>query len=213
MQKIIFICALCGFVASSYCAIGSYDELVSATIQACNDPSRFLSPTYTNDLIAYRNGCTGACARCTADLSLAICLMYRMDNDENCVGSNSCYEWHQSLVTNILEATDIDTDSWIKHAAAVEFMYGLNYDSRFAESFVFSTNMLAQIDKHPSNMGKSNFWDGIVRMQNCRGMTPKMAFQVNAAIHLAEQKRHSEMGVYTNSLPAALCEQILDFLK
>ncbi len=212
MKRSILL-AVFGSILLSYGTISTYDELICKTIQACDEPSRFLIPAYTNNIITYRDSCTNLSARCAADLSLAICLMYRMDNDEDCIGNNAIYEWHQSLVTNILASTNIGVGCWIRYAAGVEFMHGLNHGRHFLEGFIHSTNMLAQIMANPPNMGSTNFWDGMTRLQDCQGITQQMAFQINAAIQLAEQNQHSEMVCYTNTLPTTVIEKLLDFLK
>ncbi len=212
-MKKCFLLSMCCSVILLYGSINNYEDLIHTTIQACNEPSEFLSSAYTNDVITYRNGCTGTYARCAADLSLAICLMYRMDNDEDCVGNNACYEWHQLLVTNILASADISAGCWIRYAAGVEFMHGLNHGGQFLEGFIHSTNMLAQIVANPPDMGNTNFWNGMVRLQGCQGITLPMAFKINAAIQLAEQNQFSEILHYTNSLPAVVIEKLSDFLK
>jgi hypothetical protein len=212
MKKSILL-LICLGVHWAQGTINNYEELIHATIQACNEPNRFLSSAYTNDVIAYRSCCTNAFTRCAADLSLAVCLMYRMDNDEDCVGDNACYDRHQALVTNILASADIGAASWLRYAAAVEFVHGLNFNRRFSEGFVHSTNMLAQIAVNSPEMGITNFWNGMARLQQCEGITLQMAFQINAAIQLAEQKRYSEMFCYTNELPAKVSKKLVEVLQ
>lgn len=213
VMKRVFLLVFFSGILCAHGTIISHNDLIDLTLQACVSPNIFLDHAYTNEVIGYRSTCTNAEMRCAADLSLAICLMYRMDNDGDCIGSDYCHEWHQSLVSNILATSELDSRSWIRYGAGVEYMCGLNYDSRFSEGYVVATNMLAQLATDPVNMEATNFWNGMMLLRGNEGLTPQMAFQLNAAMELAEQKRWSEVADYTNSLPVSAIETFLDYLE
>lgn len=81
-MKVLLLIVMFGFAAMSSSGIGTYDELVSATIQACNAPQILLTTSFTNEVKGYRASCADAQGQCAADLALAISLMHRMDHDE-----------------------------------------------------------------------------------------------------------------------------------
>ena len=191
-------------------AITDYNDLIHMTIETCKHPSRFLLANYTNDVMNYRCGCTNAQSRYAADLSLAICLMYRMENDESYIGNDTCQEWHQSLVSNILFSTELDRRSWIRYAAGTEYVIGLNHENHSLDGFVVSTNMLEQLLTEPADMGSTNFWDGMMCLYKSQGCAPQTGFQLNAALVLASQNRWSEVVAYTNSLPSFAIEIFLE---
>ena len=190
-------------------AITDYNDLIHMTIETCKHPSRFLLANYTNDVMSYRGGCTNAQSRGAADLSLALCLMYRMDHDSKCIGNDACYEWHQSLVSNVLFSAELDRRSWVRYAAGTEYVIGLNYNNHPLDGFVVSTNMLAQLAANPAEMGSTNFWDGMMCLYQSQGCSPQTGFQLNAALVLADQKRWTEVVSYTNSLPSFAIEIFL----
>ena len=185
----------------SFGEIGSYEELIRYTALACAEPRLLLSSAYTNDLENYRNACTNACERSAADLSLSISLMFRMDNDELSMASDECFALHQSLVSNVVYSTELDQGSWIRYAAAMEYVCGLNYGNHSQDGFAVSTNMLSMMLTYPVDMGHTNFWNEMSRLLKCPDMTLGTAFRLNAALALAEEERWSEVGQYTNSLP------------
>ena len=210
IMKWIFLLAVGGYALSALGTITDYNDLIHMTIEACKQPNQFLHANYTNDVMNYRCGCTNAQSRSAADLSLALCLMYRMDHDSKCVGNATCYEWHQSLVSNVLFSAELDQRSWVRYAAGAEYVMGLNYGNHPLEGFVVSTNMLAQLAVNPVDMGSTNFWDGMMCLYESQGCSPQTGFLLNAALVLAEQKRWEEVIPYTNSLPSFAIEIFLE---
>ena len=208
-MKMIWLSVITGFTLSSLGVIADYNDLIHMTIEACKQPNQFLQANYTNDVMNYRCGCTNAQSQCAADLSLALCLMYRMDHDSKCVGNDACYEWHQSLVSNVLFSAELDRRSWVRYAAGTEYVIGLNYNNHPLDGFVVSTNMLAQLAANPAEMGSTNFWDGMMCLYQSQGCSPQIGFQLNAALVLADQKRWTEVVSYTNSLPSFAIEIFL----
>lgn len=212
-MKKCFLLLLCCIVILSPGAINDYEELINTTLQACNAPVVLLNASYTNDVIGFRNGCMDAQGRCAADLSLAISLMRRMEWDEGCVGNDPCYQWHQSLVSNIIANVELPRGSWIMYAAGVEYVHGMNFGNHCSDGFTISTNMLMRLLVEPVDMGTTNFWNGMMLLQGCHGITIKEAFQLNAALEMAGQNRWTEVAVYTNSLPPLAIEKFLQGLE
>lgn len=200
-------------ISLAFADIGHYDELISATIKACDNPDILQSVAYTNDIANFRNACTNAEERCATDLALAISLMHRMDHDEDSVGAATCFERHQYLVSNILASAELAQGSWIRYAAALEYVCGFNYDNRSDKGFSLSTNMLANLAATPIDMGHTNYWDAMARLMKCSSLTLPMALKLNVAITLAEQNRWSEVGVYTNGMPHSAIEVFMDELR
>ena len=207
--------ALVSMLASSsaFGEISSYDELIRVTIQACDDKDMLLASSYTNDLSVFRNLCTNAEGRCATDLALALSLMHRMDHDEDCVGNASCFDWHQCLVSNILTSAELASDSWIRYAAALEYVCGFNYDNRSDKGFSLSTNMIAKLAATQIDMGHTNYWGAMARLMECPTLTLPAAFKLNAAAALAEQGRWSEVDFYTNGLPHSAIEIFMDEVR
>lgn len=191
----------------------SYETLINATIQACDEPAILLSDSFTNRIAVYKAACTNVQGRCAADLSLAISLMHRMDCDEKCVGNDDCYNLHQALVSNIFYSADLDYASWIRYAAAAEYMGGLNFDSCDDAAFSLSTNMIARTAVCPPEMGQTNFWNAMSRWMGCSNETFSTAYRLNAAIWLAEHGRQAEMGSYTNAMPTSAIKLLLDEIR
>ena len=209
MKKTLF------FVLSTWtCAllgeITSYNELIAATIDACNEPDILLAEAFTNDMVNYRNACTNVQGRCAVDLSLAISLMHRLDHDEECVGSQSQFARHQMLVSNVVHCTELEECSWIRYAAAVEYVQGLNLDNQQSAGFIFSTNMLAKIMISPPDMGQTNYWNSMSQWMKCPNEALATVFRMNAAIWLAEQNRMAEFETFTNSLPSSAIRKVFD---
>lgn len=212
-QYMLVAYTVCSMVALAHGVINNYNDLIGSTLQACSEPDIFLTVDYTNNVVRYRNNCTDKLMRSAANLALAISLMRRMDSDESCVSDNDCYELHQAIVSNIIADTELDPESWVKYAAGVEYVHGLNHGNRSFEGFVVSTNMLMQMESNPVYMGGTNFWNGMMLLQGCNGITPKMAFQLNAALDLAGRNRWTEVVAYTNALPQLLIEKFIDGLE
>ena len=208
--------AITVIVAWTYVSLGginTYNELISSTIQACDTPELLLTESFTNDVVGYRAVCTNVHEQCAADLTLAISLMHRVEHDEGCVGNNACFLRHQSLVSNIVYHTGLAAGVWIRYAAAVEYMSGLNYDNQQVTSFILSTNMLAKIEAQSPDMGVSNYWMSMSRWMKIPNETLPTVFRLNAAIWLAEHNRGEEVGAFTNSLPVSAINMFLDDIK
>ncbi len=148
-----------------------------------------------------------------ADLALAISLMHRMDEDEESCANDECSGRHQSLVSNVVYCTGLDDGSWIRYAAAVEYMAGLNYGNQQDAAFVLSTNMITRIGTYPPNMGSTNYWSSMSRWMRSPNETILTVFRVNAAIWLAEHNRIGEIVSLTNSLPASAINIFLEELE
>ena len=216
MKRISKLALIAVSILTSSSALGEiafYNELIQATIQACDNSDMLLTPSYTNDLSVFRNLCTNAEEWCATDLALAISLMHRMEHDEDSVGDATCFERHQCLVSNILASAELAQGSWIRYAAALEYVCGFNYDNRSDKGFSLSTNMLASLAATPIDMGLTNYWDAMSRLMKCSSLTLPMALKLNAAITLAEQNRWSEVGIYTNGMPHSAIEVFMDELR
>ena len=125
----------------------------------------------------------------------------------------TCFKRHQCLVSNILASAELAQGSWIRYAAALEYVCGFNYDNRSDKGFSLSTNMLANLAATPIDMGHTNYWDAMARLMKCSSLTLPMALKLNAAITLAEQNRWSEVGIYTNGMPHSAIEVFMDELR
>ena len=216
MKRISTWALIAVFMLISFSAFGEitcYNELIQAAIQACDNSEMLLTPSYTNDLSIFRNLCTNAEERCATDLALAISLMHRMDHDEDSVGDATCFERHQSLVSNILASAELAQRSWIRYEAALEYVCGFNYDNRSDKGFSLTTNMLANLTATPIDMGHTNYWDAMARLMKCSSLTLPMVLKLNAAITLAEQNRWSEVGFYTNGISHSAIEVFIDELR
>lgn len=178
-----------------------YNELIAKVSRSCENPRLLLTAAFTNEVMAYRAICTDVQGRCAADLALAVSLMQRMDSDEAAVASDACFSLHQSLVSNIVHSSGLDAGSWIRYAAAAEYMTGLNYGNRQDAAFILSTNMVSEIAQHPPNMGETNYWNAMSAWMRSPNETLETVFRLNAAVWLAERNRIDEMVPLTNSLP------------
>lgn len=190
-----------------------YDQLISATICACDSPDLLLLPAFTNDVQVYRIGCSNSVGRCAADLSTSISLMHRLDHDEECVGNDACFRRHQELVSNIVDCAGLEEGSWIRYAAAVEYMTGLNYNNQKERAYALSTNMIERIIVRPPEMESTNYWKSMSRWMGCSNETFLTVFRLNAAIWCAENGRNEEATELTNSLPVSAVEIFRDELK
>lgn len=83
------------------------------------------------------------------------------------------------------------SDSWIRYAAAVEYITGFNYGNQPNAAFVLCTNMIANIAIHPPNMGLTNYWNSMSNWMKSSHETIPTVFRLNAAIWLAEHDRQA----------------------
>lgn len=180
----------------------NYNELITKVIRACENPRILLTTAFTNEVMTYRAMCADEQGRCAADLALAISLMHRMEHEEACVASDSCFRSHQILVSNIVCCSSLDVGSWLRYAAAVEYLMGLNYGNQRDAVFQLSTNMVAKIARHPPDMGVTNYWNAMSIWMESPNETLSTVFRLNAAIWLSEHNREAEIVSLTNSLPA-----------
>lgn len=209
MKKMVLIVMLILAGASSS-GQDDYNEFISKVGWACRNPRLLLTTSFTNDVMAYRASCSNAQRQCAADLAFAISLMRRMDGDEACVANAECFRRHQSLVSNIVYRSDIDASSWIRYAAAIEYMTGLNYGNQHDVAFCLSTNMAAKIALRPPDMSVTNFWDSMSNLLESPNETLSTVFRLNAAVWLAEHNRIGEIASFTNSLPTSAINIFLD---
>lgn len=179
----------------------NYNELISSVIRACENPRLLLTAAFTNDVTAYRASCTNEEGRCAADLALALSLMQRMDQGESDGARDACFRLHQTLVSNVAFSSGLEIGSWIRYAAAVEYLTGLNCGGQRDAVFTLSTNMVAKIARHPPNMGETNYWNAMSNWMRSPNETLSTVFRLNAAIWLAERNRQEEIVPLTNSLP------------
>ena len=213
MRATVFAGVVLLGAARAFCAIDSYDELVGITMAACNRSEVFLLDSFTNDVACYRRVCTGAVERCTADLSMVVALAYRLDNDEGLVGSGVSRLLCVNTLTNVLSVADLPVDSWVWYASAFELASILNGDEKGAESFCVTTNALARLSQFPPNMMVTNFWNGLMALENCRGLSIQTALQLNAAVILADEGKWEDVVVYTNHLPAVAIKMFEDDMR
>ena len=198
------------------CLLGGqneYDNFISKVSQSCENPCLLLTASFTNDVAIFRTTCTNIQGRCAADLALAIALMQRMDCDGSCVANEECFKCHQNLVSNIVYCSGLEDDSWIRYAAAVEYITGFNYGNQPNAAFVLCTNMIANIAIHPPNMGLTNYWNSMSNWMKSSHETIPTVFRLNAAIWLAEHDRQAEVVSLTNSLPASAVGIFLEELN
>lgn len=190
-------------VGASVSLVGqdNYNDMIARASRSFENPRLLLTAAFTNEVMAYRAICTDVQGRCAADLALAVSLMQRMDSDEAAVASDACFSLHQSLVSNIVHSSGLDAGSWIRYAAAAEYMTGLNYGNRQDAAFILSTNMVSEIAQHPPNMGETNYWHAMSIWMRSPDETLETVFRLNAAVWLAERNRLDEMVPLTNSLP------------
>lgn len=179
----------------------NYNELISRVIRACENPRLLLTAAFTNDVTTYRATCVDEQGRCAADLALAISLMQRMDHDRAYVAGDVYFRQHQALVSNIVYCSGLEVGSWIRCAAAVEYLIGLNYGNQRDAVFILSTNMVAKMARHPPNMAVTNYWGAMSSWMRSPNETLLTVFRLNAAIWLAERNRLAEIAPLTNSLP------------
>lgn len=212
-MKALLLIVMFGFAALTSSGIGTYDELISATIQACNAPQTLLTTSFTNEVMGYRASCADAQGQCAADLALAISLMHRMDHDEACASDDAIFQEHQRLVSGVTQCVGLPAGSWIRYAAAAEYMTGLNDGNRQEDSFALSTNMVARIAVNPPDMGVTNFWAAMSNWMKSPNETMETVFRLNAAIWLAEHNRMAEIVSLTNSLPSSAIGIFLDEIK
>ncbi len=200
MGKMIVMAAMMLSVISSK-GLDNYNELISKVIRACENPRLLLTTAFTNEVMTYRAMCTDEQSQCAADLALAVSLMHRMEHDEACVARDECFRLHQVLVSNIVHSASLDVGSWLRYAAAVEYLTGLNYGNQRDAVFHLSTNMVARMARHPPNMGVTNYWNAMSIWMECPNETLSTVFCLNAAIWLSEHNRVEEIMPLTNSLP------------
>ncbi len=189
---------------SGYAAFNDYNDLVNATISACRMPEQFLNPGFTNSVIQFRIAHPGARDRRAADLSLAMAMSYRYDNDEDCMGDSEYENQCISLLTNIVNSTGLSANSWLRYAAAFEYAEFLNEMNKKDVGYSVSTNMLAQMRVAPPDMTVSNFWDDAMVMKGCRGVSIENAFKLNAALVLHDKGCFQELVALTNQLPLSV---------
>lgn len=212
-MKAFVLTMVFGCAAISSSAIGTYDELISATIQACNAPQILLTTSFTNEVMGYRASCADAQGQCAADLAMAISLMHRMDHDETCASDDAIFREHQRIVSGVTQCDGIPAGSWIRYAAAAEYITGLNEGNRQEDSYALSTNMVARIAANPPDMGVTNFWAAMSNWMKSPNETMETVFRLNAAIWLAEHNRTAEIVGLTNSLPSSAIGIFLDEMK
>lgn len=212
-MRIMVLIGMMGCLCISSMGMDTYSELISETIQACESPDILLSSAFTNNVMEYRFRSTNAHEQCAADLALAISLMHRMDHDEMCVSNEECFRYHQCLVSNVVYCAGLNAGSWIKYAAAAEYMTGLNFGCNEDASFVLATNMVAEIDRHPPDMGATNYWASMSSWMRSPNESLQTVFRLNAAIWLSERNRMEEVEAYTNSLPESAIGIFLEELQ
>lgn len=212
MRKMIYVLMVILASFSSE-AQDEYNEFISRVSMSCANPGLLLTAAFTNDVITYRATCTNSPGQYAADLALAISLMHRMDCDEACVANDEHFRRHQNLVSNIVYCSDLGVASWIRYAAAVEYMTGLNYGNQQDMAFSLSTNMVAKIVLYPPDMAVTNFWNSMTIWMKSPNETLATVFRSNAAIWLAEHNRTEEMVSFTNSLPASAINILQDELE
>lgn len=212
-MRVLFFFVAATWVFALPGEIATYNDLITATISACDDPEVLLVDAFTNEVARYGISCSNMQGKCAADLALAIALMHRMENDERSAGNRFAFEQHQNLVSNIVACAALGEGSWIRYAAAVEYIAGLNEDNHQDAGFALSTNMLTQIDSFPPDMGQTNYWGAMSRWMRCTNETLAVVFRMNAAIWLGDQNRMQEFGALTNSLPASAIGLIIDDMK
>jgi len=206
-------CLIVSFVGSG--VICDHDQLVEKTNQACRRPEILATSTFTNEVALYRSTCTGTLERCAADLSTAISLIYRLENDQDMIGSREGYSLCETLLSNIIQqaTTTLAENSWVRYGAAFERMMLLNNSDRTEDGFCLTTNMLAKINVSLPDVSVTNYWSGIMILEGCPGMSVKSAFNLNAALLLADQKRWTEVVAYTNQLSTLEIERFKDDVK
>lgn len=191
-------------IMSSSGAIDNYNELVERSILSCQMPSRFLSDEFTNSVVQFRIGHTGAIERSTADLSIALSLSYRRDNVDGLSGDAVCHSTCVDLLTNIVYNSNLSSNSWIRYAAAFEYAGLLNEDGKKDASLCLSTNALSSLAINPPDMSVTNFWNALIAFKRCPNTSIADAFRMNAALILADENKWLEVQSYTNQLPASL---------
>lgn len=205
MKCLLFIFIIGMISMQGFAAINTYHELISRTSSACNNRALF-NEAFTNDVARYKALTSDEERGGVADLAVSLFLMNKYDRELDI----AALVYHNTLTSNILYNASIANDSWIKYAAGVEFINGLNVDGDRITSFALTTNLIARAASQAPQMESPNFWEGLMVFHNCSGATVLDVLRLNAAIELPEEGNYSQLSTYTNALPRPIYQYYME---
>lgn len=205
MKCLLFIFIIGMISMQGFAAINTYHELISRTSSACNNRALF-NEAFTNDVTRYKLQTSDEDKRGAADLAISLFLMNEYDKELNTMALAT----HNSLVSNILNNASIANDSWIKYAAGIELINGLNIDGNKTRSYDLTTNLIGRAISQIPRMESPNFWEGLMVFHNCSGATVLDVLRLNAAIELHEEGNYSQLSTYTNALPRPIYQYYME---
>ena len=185
-------------------SITNLNDLVSITIDALQNHARFEDTEFTNSVNVFLNSQTGVVERSVAELSLSLSSAYKYDNDANVIGDRNCLTQNLDRLSNIVFRIDLESNSWIRYAAAFQYAEFLNEDDKKEFGYDFSTNILSQMQYAPPDMNSTNFWSAMIMDKGCPNISISEAFKLNAALIAHDLQRTNDVLSITNQMPSRI---------
>ena len=189
---------------SLFGSIPCYEDLISRTITALGNIELLTSPSFTNEVSAFRIDHSDVQSQYASQVAESFALLWRFEGE----GDLNALERQICLASNVAHSAYLPVDSWLHVTGEFAYLCGLNARGRSEEGFVVTTNALKRMTDNPPNMSTTNFWMAVMAREGCTNVSPQSVFQMNAALEMLRQRRFDEVAVYTNSLPLGLLRVI-----
>ena len=166
------------------------------------------SPTFTNDVsrfIAETNGFE----RESAQVVMAVAMYDYYGKSVDVAALDMCID----LCTNAIESVDSPCGSWQKSAASAVLATAFATKRQYGDSYSVCTNAIARYLSQPTSNDDVALWDAICNHHLLPGLSVRSSLDFYAALSLVFMANTSAISVYTNSLPSAAIQKILEAME
>lgn len=206
IKKILLIS--CILVCANFQSIADendYRILCTNVVAALSDGRLLTSSSFTNQLHACTTN-TDIRVRVLSKLILSDALLTMYDKsfdfpayDEGCL-----------LVSNVLFSAEVPARSWQKSVASLFYAWALRIDGKKDLALSVCCSALSSHLASPTTDVECAVWSAISREDGLPEMSITNSLKLAAALSVPAERRSSDWGAYTNSLPPQAIQILLE---
>lgn len=201
MTLCILVCAHLQLIADD----NDYRIICTNIVVALSHGRVLTSPSFTNQLHAYAAS-TNVRVQTLAKLVLSDALLTMYDKSSDFMA----YDEGFVSVSNVLFSSELPTRSWQKSVASLFYAWALRIDGKKDMALSVCCTALSSHLASPTTDVECAVWSAMSREDGLPEMSITNSLRLAAALSVPVERRPSEWGVYTNSLPPQAIQILLE---